>query len=44
MNFFEEKYNEKEPKGDFVLVIEGRSQEEIKEEKRKINCVRRVEK
>ena len=30
-----EKYNEKEPKGEFVLVIEGKSQEEIKEEKRK---------
>lgn len=30
-----EKYNEKEPKGEFVLVIKGKSQEEIKEEKRK---------
>ena len=30
-----EKYNEKEPKGEFVLVIEGKSQDEIKEEKRK---------
>lgn len=27
-----EKYNEKEPRGEYVLVIEGKSQEEIKEE------------
>ena len=27
-----EKYNEKEPRGDYVLVIEGKSQEEIQEE------------
>lgn len=27
-----EKYNEKEPKGEYVLVIEGKSQEEIQEE------------
>ena len=27
-----EKYNEKEPRGEYVLVIEGKSQEEIQEE------------
>lgn len=28
-------YNEKEPKGEYVLIVEGKSQEEIKEENRK---------
>lgn len=30
-----EKYNEKEPRGEYVLVIEGKSQEEIQEENKK---------
>ena len=34
-----EKYNEKEPRGEYVLVIEGKSQEEIQEEDSSKNTI-----
>ena len=40
-----EKYNEKEPRGEYVLVIEGKSQEEIQEEnKQKWESIHEIEK